>query len=334
MPLITIMGPPSSGKSSFAQYLQNYVWSQKHSDIFTIYGASCSERSDEQKISPLVISMNQLSANVTSLYDTAPHEKKTRSILKSRIMQHLSQKRILINDSLNEIKGFRFELFRFCQEMGTRHIVVEMRRDLKECLANNEKDRVLVSSCDAINASEETKEDNATLPPQQKQQPWDKNLLSQMINRMEWANGNNRWDKPLFVLADQWESESDRDKQFEAVCESIWHALHNEKISNAQRQPSHIAKDLSDTNMLYEVERATNRVVKKIMELQSTSMAGDAIQVCQESKEKFVYPRRGVSLMQLRRLRQQFIKMQQTTNLKDVGTIYQLFIIYLNNTYK
>ena len=48
----------------------------------------------------------------------------TRSALKSRVQLHLSANCVIILDSLNYIKGYRYELFCLAKENSTTHCVV------------------------------------------------------------------------------------------------------------------------------------------------------------------------------------------------------------------
>lgn len=361
MPLITIIGPPSSGKSTFSAYLQQFMF-EKTSSLYTISKPIENAPLDQKLISPILISNHSVTNDLNSIYDTSENERKGRGKLKSRLMNHISKKKIVINDGLNEIKGWRFELFRYCQEVQTKNIVVELKRTLKECLENNQKERFIpktidvfdpngslsttieerVKNQDVSNDKEINQENNQNITESNDlshhkhivQVKWNEDLLAQIYGRMEWADGKNRWDKPLYAL-DAWKEDDidTRNEQFRQLAEEIWNELHDISESKSMRKPSNIVKEISDTNTLFEMEKITNQVVKQIMDLQNTSAPGSAVQVCSESKEKFIYPKRGLSLMQLRKLRQQFIKMQQNSGIKDIQSIYSLFIIYLNNTY-
>ena len=58
------------------------------------------------------------------MYIDAAAEKITRGGLKSRVDHALNAKTLVILDSLNYIKGFRYELYCSCRAEGTQHCVV------------------------------------------------------------------------------------------------------------------------------------------------------------------------------------------------------------------
>ena len=58
-------------------------------------------------------------------YASSREEKMARGMLKSKVERYLSQDRIVILDSLNYIKGFRYELFCVSKHMKTPHCIVQ-----------------------------------------------------------------------------------------------------------------------------------------------------------------------------------------------------------------
>ena len=90
MPLITLSGYPCSGKTTFGEYLKNYL-SEK------------SQYASVQLINEEYLHMTDRVSN----YSNAANEKIVREALKSAVSTSLSSNNIVIVDSLNYIKGYR-----------------------------------------------------------------------------------------------------------------------------------------------------------------------------------------------------------------------------------
>ena len=81
---------------------------------------------------------NQLKPDENGLYYIdATKEKLTRGVLKSYVDQKLNSKAVVILDSLNYIKGFRYELHCMARELRSSHCVVWVRSDEKVAAAWN-----------------------------------------------------------------------------------------------------------------------------------------------------------------------------------------------------
>ena len=106
MPLIIICGNPCSGKTTFTNRLKDYLQST---------------RSIERII---VINEESLNINKQLGYSNSSLEKSTRGSLKSSVDQQLNSETYLIIDSLNYIKGFRYELYCCSRTFRTPHCVV------------------------------------------------------------------------------------------------------------------------------------------------------------------------------------------------------------------
>ena len=114
MPLITLVGYPCSGKTSFGNILKEFFatnFSHQYSCIILINEDTLhmSNRSDN--------------------YSNASSEKLVREALKSAVSTSLSVNSIVIVDSLNYIKGFRYELYCIARAMGTLSVTVWVECD-------------------------------------------------------------------------------------------------------------------------------------------------------------------------------------------------------------
>lgn len=105
MPLIVICGGPCSGKTTTAEKIKDYL---------------------EKDKSKKVILMNEenLGVNKLDFYKDSTSEKIIRAKLKSNVEKNLDDKTIVIIDSMNYIKGYRYELYCLVRTYQTRHCVV------------------------------------------------------------------------------------------------------------------------------------------------------------------------------------------------------------------
>lgn len=105
MPLIVIAGKPCSGKTTFAKLLQTYL--------------------KQYLVHKTICLINEESENITKYqgYVDSYAEKSTRAALKSRVIHLLTTDTYVIVDSLNYIKGYRYELFCIARSVRTSYCV-------------------------------------------------------------------------------------------------------------------------------------------------------------------------------------------------------------------
>ncbi len=150
-----MVGIPCSGKSTRAKQIANYL-------------------QEELKLEVQIINEEFLGLTKSEYYKDATQEKILRASLKSNVEKYIDQKRVVILDSLNYIKGYRYELY---------------------CLARNAQTNLLTVLCDtdkeiAQKLCEEGGYENA-FPPE---------LFNDYAGRLETPNPANRWDSPLFEI--------------------------------------------------------------------------------------------------------------------------------------
>ena len=211
MPTLVITGHPSAGKSTFARILAEraLLCSPISTVVLIAEETACPGRTK------------------TECYETSAAEKVTREALKSTFDKYCTssgggsggssgagggsgivlhrnstdggdsptaqsnETRLVILDSLNYIKGFRYEIHCIAKASGQRHGVVWVLNDPDVCLEwNDGRRRTHVT---------ETTED------------WyrDDGLMRELMRRYEPPDQRNRWDKPLYradvgsILANQ-----------------------------------------------------------------------------------------------------------------------------------
>lgn len=151
MPLIIFVGGPCSGKTTHAHKLQDYLKSKNEECI--------------------VINEESLGLNKIEYYENFQSEKNLRAKLKSEVEKQLNDKKIIILDYMNYVKGYRYELYCLVRNMKTRQCVIHLNIGYEKCLENNKHENLY-------------KED----------------LLDDLYKRMEDPIAKNRWDSPLIQV--------------------------------------------------------------------------------------------------------------------------------------
>ena len=101
-------GIPCSGKTTRARLIAEYL-------------------TEEIKLDTIIINEELLDMSKAEYYRDSTYEKILRASLKSNVEKHIDQQRVVILDSMNYIKGYRYELY---------------------CLARNAQTNILVVFCD------------------------------------------------------------------------------------------------------------------------------------------------------------------------------------------
>jgi len=213
-------------------------------------------------------------------YADAKSEKMTRGSFLSEEERLITSETVVILDSLNYIKGFRYELY---------------------CRARSQKTPSCVIYCDV--PKEDAKEWNSK---RDKDIQWESSLFEELSQRFEVPNPRNKWDRPLFVLK----------KDDKTPLEDIKNAL----FENSEQQSRNFAtevKIVEEPNFIYEMDQVTQAIIASLIESQNTSLLGEF--TVPKTSQK-VTMKRKVSLAELNRVRRQFIKMQTnliTVNVKS-----------------
>ena len=105
MPLIVIVGGPCCGKTTTAVKIKDFL-----------------EKEKDKKV--ILINEETLGVNKLDFYKDSTSEKIIRAKLKSNVEKNLDDKSIVIIDSMNYIKGYRYELYCLVRTFQTRHCIV------------------------------------------------------------------------------------------------------------------------------------------------------------------------------------------------------------------
>ena len=273
MPLVVLCGLPSSGKTRRAEELVEYI-----------------KANHENKVHLIQDSFSSVTKN--DCYASSREEKIARGDLKSSAERLLTTESIVVLDSLNYIKGFRYELFCISKHVKTPHCVV---------------------LCDT---SVETIRDwNSARGPSDR---YTDEILEGLCMRFEPPDSKNRWDSPLFTIY------PDDPLPSQEIVDALLKRKPPPPNQSTQSQP------LSATDFLHELDRRTQEIVTSIMEAQRTAVPGDTVKI--QGASDHLCLSRNVPMAELRRLRRQFIAYTKLHPVEDCTRIPTLFVQYLNKS--
>ncbi|KAF2294643.1 hypothetical protein GH714_014092 [Hevea brasiliensis] len=296
MALVVICGQPCSGKSTAALCLAEAL------------------RESESKLNVRVIDDAYFHLDCNQSYANMTAEKNLRGVLRSEVDRSVSKDNIIILDSLNSIKGYRYELWCLARAAGIRYCVLFCDVEETQCQKWNEQRR----------EKGEAAYDNA--------------IFEDLVRRFETPDKRNRWDSPLFEL---WPSKDGIQKSSAAILDAISYLT--KKVDSKSRdvkilQPTIATQNtrFSEANSLYELDRATQEVINVIVEAQSQAIGGPVNGVSLGRDLPTLNISRSVGLPELRRLRRTFIKLTSQTSLSgppppaDAESAKRMFVDYLN----
>ncbi|CAR22509.1 Kti12p [Lachancea thermotolerans CBS 6340] len=304
MPLVLFTGFPSSGKTSKAK------------ELVELLSAKIEQEPELSKYSIVCHSDESLGIQHTD-YVTSQDERKLRSKIMSAVKRDLSRHKIVVVDSLNYIKGFRYQLHCEVKNLMTTYCLVHVMSPSAKILEWNE------STADG-------------------RVPWPTDLLNQLIQRYEEPNPQTRWDSPLIpVLASEDSLQSFAEPIYKALFPQLYRSDNDreaDKLLNSLKpNNATILKPATQTNALQVLDSETTAVVKKVMSaLQSNVVAGVSRIIVSDvqdiNDERCMYvemPPQGVTVAQLQRIRRQFVAMNRLRSLEK-HRIAPLFVDYLN----
>lgn len=299
MALVVICGQPCSGKSKAALCLAEAL-----KDI-------------ESKLTVKIIDETSFHLDRNQSYAEMTSEKNLRGVLRSEVDRSLSKDNIIIVDSLNSIKGYRYELWCLARAAGIRHCVLFCDVEETHCRDWNKERR-------------------------EKDEPsYDDCIFEDLIRRFEKPDNRNRWDSPLFEL---WPFKDGIEKSSSAIVDLVSYVT--KKVDSKTRdvkilQPTIATQSarFSEANSLYEMDRATQEVTSAIVEAQSLAMGGPVTGLSLSPDLPSINISRSVGLPELRRLRKTFIKLTGQSSLSgppppsDADSAKRMFIDYLNREF-
>ncbi|KAM3462708.1 hypothetical protein MY5147_002160 [Beauveria neobassiana] len=326
MPLIIVTGFPTSGKSTRAKQLHDYL----------------SERVADSKHRLHLISDDSLSISRT-VYDLAAvpahtrsanaSEKDARASLYGAVKRVLSDKDIVILDGLNYIKGWRYQLHCEAKAMRTPSCVLQIG-----CAPDRAK-QVNQARLDRRAAAERGEEQQAS---EEGPEPYEQSNWDNLVFRYEEPNPMTRWDSPLFTLI--WE---DDEAQAAQTFASLWDAIAGDgrKVVKPNQSTEPRGRDAGG-DYLYVLDRETQYIVKRILDQQGDEAGGEVKiplngeSTTQDSLVVDLPTLKKLSLPSLQRHRRAFMGLNRGgIGLEAVGNmavdqIRALFVRYLNDAFE
>ncbi|KAI0744184.1 chromatin associated protein KTI12 [Daedaleopsis nitida] len=262
MAFITMSGYPCSGKSRRAEQLRAHLEIRLQDPSY-----------DGPRLKVVVISDDSLNISRT-VYNDGRAEKPARASLFTAVQRQMGQDTILIVDSMNYIKGFRYQMY---------------------CAAREHKLRVctvfVVATHDQCKEWNSSRQDGLAYAPE---------TLENLLMRYEEPSSMVRWDSPLFTVP--WtDADVPADEIWKAVTEGFV------KPPNAGTQ----AVPKAPTDALRTLEHTSTTMVAAIMAEQAASggqVGGQvALALSPTLRPKVTLPSRTVTLSELQRLKRQFV---------------------------
>lgn len=272
MPLVIMCGVPSSGKTTRCKQLKEFLSGNMGKTVH-------------------VIGDDTFEIQKNEVYADSKSEKEVRGNLKSAVQRSINRDDVIILDSSNYIKGYRYELYCVTKSAQTPQCVIHC--DINPSLASEWN----------LNRAES--------------EQYSQEVQDGLVMRFEPPENRNRWDSPLFVVL----------PDDELPCQQIYDALYDRKAPPPNK--STLSQPVSATNFLHELDKTTQGVVASIMDAQKTSVPGDTIKV-PDASDKVVLCR-TVTLGELQRIRRQFITYTKTRPVDDTSKLANMFVQYLNN---
>lgn len=296
MALVVICGQPCSGKSTAAVCLEEAL------------------KESESKLNIRVIDEASFHLDRNQSYANMTAEKNLRGVLRSEVDRSVSKDNIIIVDSLNSIKGYRYELWCLARAAGIRYCVVFCDVEDTQCQKWNKQRR------------------------EKGEAAYDDTIFDDLVRRFERPDRRNRWDSPLFEL---WPYKDGIQKSSVAILDAVSYLT--KKVDSKTRdvkilQPTIATQStrFSDANSLYELDRATQEVINIIVEAQSHALGGPLNGISLGQEVPTLNISKSVGLPEIRRLRRTFIKLTSQTSLSgppppsDSESAKRMFVDYLN----
>ncbi|XP_073240983.1 protein KTI12 homolog isoform X1 [Porites lutea] len=268
MPLVVMCGYPCSGKSKRAKELKNHFEVSR--------GKTVHLAGDES-----------LNLERNAVYSVSANEKEARGLLKSAVERLISRDDIVILDSLNYIKGYRYELYCVAKAHKTTHCIVH---------------------CDT--SKEKCREWNST-----RENGYDEEILDALVMRFEAPESRNRWDSPLFVI------QVGDDLPLDSIYDALINRIPPPPNQATQPQP------LSATNFLYELDKITQEIVTALLNSQRTFVPGDQVTIPGTSEKVLLNRTVNMSeLRRIRRQFITYTKMHPVEDTKKIANMFVQYL--------
>lgn len=332
MPLVVFCGLPSSGKSQRTEELRRALAGEGH----TVY---------------VVDDASVLGGQDATVYGDSVREKALRAALRAAVERRLSRQDVVILDSVNYIKGFRYELYCLARAARTPLCLVYCIRPVwpsrRPLVADADENRgpavsvswrpraaspvangaalpavpreldpeeILPSDLEAVDTLESEKcaePASSAFPPE---------LLKSLSQRFEAPDSRNRWDRPLFTVVGLEEP-----LPLAEIRAALFENRAPPPHQSTQSQP------LASGSFLHQLDQATSQVLTALMEAQKSAVPGDVLTLPGTTEHlQFTRP---LTMAELSRLRRQFISYTKMhPNNENLPQLANMFLQYLRQS--
>ncbi|KAI2626600.1 chromatin associated protein KTI12 [Hypoxylon sp. NC1633] len=337
MPLIIITGYPTSGKTTRAKQLHEYLAERVKESSPAKYRLHLI--SDQTLSIPRAV--YDLSATPAHTRSANASEKDARASIYGTVKRVLSDRDIVVLDGLNYIKGWRYQLFCEAKAVRTPSCVLQIGCSKDRAgEVNEERLRRRQDGADGDGAgagSEKEKDEDE----EEEEGAYEPENWKNLVFRYEEPNAMTRWDSPLFTLI--WEDDEAQTRQ---VFDSLWDAIAGSarKLVRPNQATVQRSRDAGG-DYLYILDRETQDIVKRILDQQSDD-GGDDIEISGGDGDKVdelvveLPAGKKVGLPQLQRLRRAYMGLHRGgIGLEGIGNmgpgrIRETFVGYLNDAFE
>jgi len=268
-----VTGFPCSGKTTRAEQLRNHIQNKIK---------------DEEYSGPLktVVVINDDALNILrSSYDDSKSEKISRATFFTALQREINRSTVIIADSLNYIKGYRYQMYCAAREQSIRVATVFVAATPEICRERFQKLTTSESSAPCYNES----------------------TFENLLMRYEEPSSMARWDSPLFTIP--WTDEAES-----LPYDSIWKAITEGDVKPPNAGT--VGAPKVPTDALQILERTTASIVQSVISEQKNSgIPGGKMTLSLNSSDssssplKLVLnlPSRHLGLPELQRHKRQFV---------------------------
>nr|XP_026695236.1 protein KTI12 homolog [Ciona intestinalis] len=272
MPLVVMCGGPCTGKTTRCGELNKYL-NQHHPDVNVVVASDLNIVRD-------------------SVFADSRKEIETRGALKSAVERDVSDKNVVIVDSMNYIKGFRYELHCVSKYGRTTYCVIHCAASIQQIYQFNEQ-----------------KKDG---------EKYSKEILDGLMQRFEAPNSMSRWDSPLFTI------NPDDKLPSQDICDAIFKTKKQKPNLSTQNPP------LMSPTFVYEADKMLQSIGASILASQKTSGPGDVVSL-PDTNETYTISDK-LSVADMRRQRKQFLIYLRANPVSDIKQVPKMFLYFLSNS--
>ncbi|KAM3132889.1 hypothetical protein pb186bvf_015037 [Paramecium bursaria] len=270
MPLLIICGRPGSGKTKRAQEIANYIQ--------TNFQKEC-------------IIVNEENSKIirNEGYKDPNNEKQTRGFLRSSVEKYV-QSHIVIFDSMNYIKGFRYEIFCLARAAKTTYCVLYCNSPYEVCVEYNKQ-----------------REDQFSIE-----------LFEDLFKRMEVPNQLNKWDSPYF------EVRYNEPTPLEEISETLLVMKNKSKDPVATKQ-----EKLHEGNFVHEQDKRIQEIFEHISKNQLDDIQNRNGVMKFPGSQCTIRMYKPLSQIEIKKLRLEFLNLIRVNPINNINLVHDALINFL-----